>query len=63
METGSLNTTIPFKVVPATESHDVSFRQVHTADGGRIRNRKICGLDGRQLLPVRTRVFDATRRV
>ncbi|WP_323185472.1 hypothetical protein [Streptomyces sp. NBC_01214] len=38
-------------MVPATESHDISFRQVHTADGGRIRNRKICELDGQQLLP------------
>ncbi|MFG3384657.1 Ku protein, partial [Streptomyces sp. NPDC047999] len=41
--------TIPIKVVPATESHAISFRQVHTEDGGRIRYRKICELDGRQL--------------
>ncbi|WP_327267083.1 non-homologous end joining protein Ku, partial [Streptomyces sp. NBC_01232] len=41
--------TIPIKVVPATESHDISFRQVHTADGGRIRYRKVCELDGQQL--------------
>ncbi|WP_331756614.1 Ku protein [Streptomyces sp. NBC_01568] len=41
--------TIMIKVVPATESHDISFRQIHTADGGRIRNRKVCELDGQQL--------------
>ncbi|MGW7327743.1 non-homologous end joining protein Ku [Streptomyces sp. NPDC054840] len=36
-------------MVPATDSHDISFRQVHAADGGRIRNRKVCELDGQQL--------------
>ncbi|MFI7360083.1 Ku protein [Streptomyces avidinii] len=35
--------------MPATESHDIGFRQIHTADGGRIRNRKVCELDGQQL--------------
>ncbi|MFD3539622.1 Ku protein [Streptomyces sp. NPDC058662] len=37
------------KVYPATESHAVSFRQIHVADGGRIRNKKICELDGQEL--------------
>ncbi|MDB1088989.1 Ku protein [Streptomyces sp. ACA25] len=37
--------SIPVKVVGATESHSVSFRQLHTADGGRIRYRKVCELD------------------
>ncbi|MFE5489008.1 Ku protein [Streptomyces virginiae] len=41
--------TIPIKMVPATESHDISFRQIHTADGGRIRYRKVCELDGQVL--------------
>ncbi|MEU0372833.1 Ku protein [Streptomyces sp. NPDC006283] len=41
--------TIPIKVVNATESHDISFRQVHLEDMGRIRYRKICELDGKQL--------------
>ncbi|MGY4394786.1 DNA end-binding protein Ku [Streptomyces sp. TE12347] len=41
--------TIPIKVVPATESHDISFRQIHTTDGGRVRYRKVCELDGQQL--------------
>ncbi|MET9438993.1 Ku protein [Streptomyces sp. NPDC006551] len=41
--------TIPVKLEPATESHDVSFRQIHEKDGGRIRYRKVCDLDGREL--------------
>ncbi|MEU6081019.1 Ku protein [Streptomyces sp. NPDC047108] len=36
---------IPIKVFGATESHSVSFRQVHAADGGRIRYRKVCELE------------------
>ncbi|WP_078893305.1 Ku protein [Streptomyces sp. NRRL F-2580] len=40
--------TIPIKVAP-TESHDISFRQIHTADGGRIRYRKVCEIDGQPL--------------
>lgn len=41
--------SIPIKVVSATESHGVSFRQVHTTDGGRIRYRKVCELDGEEV--------------
>ncbi|MEW2222835.1 Ku protein [Streptomyces sp. NPDC006990] len=37
--------SIPIKVVAATENHSVSFHQVHTADQGRIRYRKVCELD------------------
>ncbi|WP_030545249.1 Ku protein [Streptomyces albus] len=37
--------SIPVKVFGATENHSVSFRQVHAADGGRIRYRKVCELD------------------
>ncbi|MFE9335354.1 Ku protein [Streptomyces sp. NPDC007063] len=37
--------SIPIKVVAATENHGVSFHQVHTADQGRIRYRKVCELD------------------
>jgi DNA end-binding protein Ku len=36
---------IPIKVFGATESHSVSFRQVHASDGGRIRYRKVCELE------------------
>jgi DNA end-binding protein Ku len=41
--------TIPIKVVSATESHSVSFRQVHTTDGGRIRYRKVCEIDEQEV--------------
>ncbi|EST36367.1 hypothetical protein N566_16410 [Streptomycetaceae bacterium MP113-05] len=41
--------SIPIKVVSATESHGVSFRQIHTTDGGRIRYRKVCDLDGEEV--------------
>ncbi len=33
--------TIPIKVLPATESHSISFHQVHKTDGGRIRYQKV----------------------
>lgn len=41
--------SIPIKLVNATESHSVSFRQIHTEDGGRIRYRKVCELDGEEV--------------
>ena len=34
--------SIPVRLVAATEENDVSFRQVHAADGGRIRYKRIC---------------------
>ncbi|MEU9247180.1 Ku protein [Streptomyces sp. NPDC048385] len=41
--------TIPIKLVNATESHSISFRQVHTEDNGRIRYRKFCELEDREV--------------
>lgn len=41
--------SIPIKLVNATENHSISFRQVHVTDGGRIRYRKVCELDGEEL--------------
>jgi DNA end-binding protein Ku len=41
--------SIPIKLVNATESHSVSFRQIHTVDGGRVRYRKTCELDGQEV--------------
>ncbi|KUH37334.1 MULTISPECIES: Ku protein [Streptomyces] len=41
--------SIPIKLVNATENRSVSFRQVHTEDGGRIRYRKVCELDGEEV--------------
>jgi DNA end-binding protein Ku len=41
--------TIPVKLYSATEEKDISFRQVHEADGGRIRYRRICEIDGEEV--------------
>ncbi|MFJ2721183.1 Ku protein [Streptomyces sp. NPDC087437] len=41
--------SIPIKLVNATESHTISFRQIHTEDGGRIRYRKVCELEDREV--------------
>jgi DNA end-binding protein Ku len=41
--------TIPIKVYSATEERDISFRQVHEADSGRIRYRRICEIDGEEV--------------
>ena len=37
--------TIPVKLYTATEQRDVSFRQVHAEDGGRIHFRRVCSID------------------
>ncbi|MEU6575351.1 Ku protein [Streptomyces sp. NPDC046805] len=41
--------SIPIKLVNATESHSISFRQIHTEDGGRVRYRKVCELEDREV--------------
>ncbi|WP_460069473.1 non-homologous end joining protein Ku [Streptomyces sp. YKOK-I1] len=41
--------SIPIKLVNATESHSISFRQIHAEDGGRIRYRKVCELEDREV--------------
>ncbi|MET7753706.1 Ku protein [Streptomyces sp. NPDC005389] len=41
--------SIPIKLVNATESRSVSFRQIHTEDGGRVRYKKVCELDGEEV--------------
>ncbi|WP_392672566.1 Ku protein [Streptomyces sp. LN785] len=41
--------SIPIKLVNATENHSISFRQIHLADGGRIRYRKVCELDEQEV--------------
>lgn len=43
--------SIPIKLVNATENHSISFRQIHVEDGGRIRYRKVCELDGEEVTP------------
>ncbi|WP_329334749.1 Ku protein [Streptomyces sp. NBC_00663] len=41
--------SIPIKLVNATESHSISFRQIHLEDGGRIRYRKVCELEEKEV--------------
>jgi DNA end-binding protein Ku len=41
--------SVPVKLYAATESHDVSFRQVHAKDGGRIRYQRVCSIDGEEV--------------
>jgi DNA end-binding protein Ku len=40
---------VPVKLYSATESHDVSFRQVHAKDGGRIKYQRVCSIDGEEI--------------
>jgi DNA end-binding protein Ku len=41
--------SVPVKLYAATESHDVSFRQVHVKDGGRIKYQRVCSIDGEEV--------------
>jgi len=40
---------IPVRLYAATEQKDIAFRQVHRADGGRIRFRRFCSIDGEEV--------------
>lgn len=37
---------VPVKLYSATEDHDVALHQVHDVDGGRIRYKRVCEIDG-----------------
>jgi DNA end-binding protein Ku len=41
--------SIPVRVYAATDERGVALRQVHAADGGRIRYRRFCELDGEEV--------------
>jgi DNA end-binding protein Ku len=41
--------SIPVKLYSATEEKDVSFHQVHRTDGGRIRYKRVCQIDGEEV--------------
>lgn len=41
--------TIPIKLFSATEEKDVSFRQVHPEDGGRIKYKRVCDKCGKEI--------------
>lgn len=40
---------IPVRLYSATEQHDVTFRQVHRADGGRVKFRRVCSVCGEEV--------------
>ncbi|MCZ2839503.1 non-homologous end joining protein Ku [Modestobacter sp. VKM Ac-2985] len=41
--------SIAVKLYSATEDHDIRFHQVHKADGGRVKYRRVCSVDGEEL--------------
>ncbi len=41
--------SIPVKLYTAIEEKDISFHQVHREDGGRIRYRRVCSVDGEEV--------------
>jgi DNA end-binding protein Ku len=41
--------TIPVKLYSATQARDVTFHQVHAADGGRIKYKRTCAIDGEEV--------------
>lgn len=41
--------TIPVKLYGATEEKDISFKQVHPADGGRIKYKRVCEKCGQEI--------------
>ena len=41
--------SIPVQLFSATEEKDISFRQVHREDGGRIRYKRVCSVDGEEV--------------
>jgi DNA end-binding protein Ku len=41
--------SVPVLVSPATEDHRVRLHEVHRRDGGRIRHRRVCDLDGQEV--------------
>ena len=41
--------SVPIKVYSATTNHDIRFHQVHAADGGRIKYKRTCSIDGEEV--------------
>src|SRR3712207_2697131 len=41
--------SIGVKLYTATEDHDIRFNQVHAVDGGRIKCRRVCSIDGAEV--------------
>jgi DNA end-binding protein Ku len=41
--------SVPVKAYAATTNHDIRFHQVHSSDGGRIKYKRTCSLDGQEV--------------
>jgi DNA end-binding protein Ku len=41
--------TVPVSIAPAVEEHNVSLHQVHAKDGGRVRMKRWCELEDREI--------------
>lgn len=41
--------SIPVRLVSATEEKDIGFRQVHAKDGGRVKYKRVCSIDGEEV--------------
>jgi DNA end-binding protein Ku len=41
--------SVPVKLYSATTNHDIRFHQVHAVDGGRIKYKRTCSLDGEEV--------------
>jgi DNA end-binding protein Ku len=41
--------SVPVKAYSATSNHDIRFHQVHAADGGRIKYKRTCSIDGEEV--------------
>lgn len=41
--------SVPVKLYSATSNHDVRFHQVHATDGGRIKYKRVCTVDGEEV--------------
>jgi DNA end-binding protein Ku len=41
--------SVPVKAYAATTNHDIRFHQVHASDGGRIKYKRTCSLDGQEV--------------
>ena len=41
--------SIPIKMYPSTEEKSVKFNQLHDEDGGRIRYKRVCSIDGEEV--------------
>ncbi len=40
---------VPIRLYTATQEHDIRFHQVHAEDGGRIRMKRVCSVDGEEV--------------